>query len=255
MVTETARSFNTSTREMTTSQWLDWFRGVWHQSEHVAIQGPTGTGKSRIAQSILDLRQYVCVLAIKRKDETLERFKQGTQYGHDRYRVITEWPPDYKYHKVVFWKKPKSLDPKDLKVQAQAVYQALSQMYVAGGWCIYLDETGYIASTLGLSHALGVLLNQGRSAYISVVMAMTRPSSVVARVPKEAFTQVRHHIVFKYTDEREIKVVADIVGINYRILQSYQQQLKYYPHKSGKYSDFLYVGDGECIIVRNESKE
>lgn len=243
--------------ELSFHDWLEQFRREWLQGEHVAIIGPTGTGKSRLAQSILDIRAYVCVLAIKREDETLERFREGSRYGHASYKVITSWPPDFPTHKVILWIKPKSLKVEDIREQARKVHDALNRMYLSGGWCIYLDEAGYLASVLGLSSAIGILLNQGRSAFISVVATMTRPSSVVARIPREALTQVRHHLVFRYTDEGEMKKCADIVGISLARMRVLQLELKLYSSKGGKnrYSDFLYIHEGQVTLVRNQTEK
>lgn len=239
--------------EMSIDSWYESFRVMWKQSQHVALQGPTGVGKSRLAHRLLEIREWVCVLAIKRKDDTLERFRDGPRYGYSRYKVVHSWPPDYGYQKVVLWEKPKSLDAADLARQAKAVHRALNRMYIEGGWCIYFDEAGYISSTLGLANALGVLLNQGRSAYLSIVASMTRPSSVVARIPRETFTQVKHHIIFKYTDRREMKSAAEISGLDFSTMQAYQEKLQV--HGDARYSDFLHVDNGTVTLVRNNSKE
>lgn len=236
MVTNHLTMQNTQLPTISKDEWLAAFKQNWRQGEHVLILGPTGTGKTTIALSVLSVRDYVCVIAVKRKDETLDLFKK------QRYKVIEKWPPDYTSHKVIFWKRPKSLTD-DLLTQARAIHGALSQMYLSGGWCIYLDEAGYIAGTLGLGRDIGVLLNQGRSAYLSIVVTMTRPSSVVARVPKEALNQPRHKLIFRYVDEVEIKACAGIIGMNWRKMLDIQQSL-------GKH-DFVYLREQDAVIVRN----
>ena len=222
--------------EIEKDAWLTDFKATWKQGDHVSILGPTGTGKTTIALSLLEARDYVCVLAVKRKDETLNLFRRGG------YKVIHQWPPEYHHHRIIFWNKPQSLSD-DLHKQALSIHDALNRMYLAGGWCIYFDEAGYIAGTLRLHQDLGVLLNQGRSAYLSIVATMTRPSSVVARVPKEALNQPKHKLVFKFRDEREVRAAAEIAGINWKDMLALQQSL-------GKH-DFLYIGEDSAVLVRN----
>ncbi len=80
---------------------------------------------------------------------------------------------------------------------------------------------------------------------------MTRPTSVVARVPKEALNQPRHKIIFKYTNDDEMKACSKIADISHAEMRELMALLEY--HKNGKqiYSDFLYIGEAGVIIVRN----
>ncbi len=224
---------------MSEVQFLVWFHSQWLQGEHIVVLGPTGTGKTRFTSSILDIRSYVCVLAVKAHDDTLEEFRKRG------YPVITHWPPAYNQPHVVLWIKPKSLAA--TKSQSIAISEALERMYLAGNWCIYFDEAGYIAGHLKLDQELGVLLNQGRSSGISVVCSMTRPHSVVGKVPLETLNQTRHQFIFRYTDDREIESCAKIAGISKQIMVQYMGDLKTYP---AGFSDFLYFGKSHKILVR-----
>lgn len=234
--------------EIDIDAWYAVMASEWSQGQHVGIIGPTGTGKTTVAHTILDSREYVCVLAVKGHDDTLERFKKGHEYGRASYKLITSWPPDYPIRRVIYWAKPKGLT--DDSEQASKIHKALNAMYMSGGWCVYFDEAGYIAGNLGLGKALGILLNQGRSSYISIVATMTRPRSMIARVPVETLNQCRHLILFKYVDEREIKACAEIAGISPRVMTSYMASLQY--HGSKKFTDFLHVHEGNIRIVRNK---
>lgn len=244
---KTQRS-NTEVFETNSVEWVEWFKPNWSQGEHVAIIGPTGAGKSRISQKILDIREYVVVLAVKRFDDTLDRFKSGEKYGHEKYHVIKKWPPDAQFKRVILWVKPESLS--DLREQAVKLHSSLERIYLSGGWCVYFDETGYIAGHLGLATQLGVLLNQGRSSHLSIVCSMTRPHSMVARIPPETLNQCRHILVFKYTDEREIKACAEICGISFPDMVQLMGELHTY---SRGHTDYLYIGKGLILLVRNDT--
>jgi energy-coupling factor transporter ATP-binding protein EcfA2 len=225
----------------------------WIQGEHLLLAGPTGTGKTTVAHCLLDYQDDVVVLAVKPKDETLDRFKEGHLYGRREFKVIKSWPPDFVIRRVILWIKPKSIN--DTTEQAKKIYKALNDMYRSGGWCIYFDEAGYTAGSLGLAQALGVLLNQGRSSKISVAATVTRPRSMIARVPVEALNQCRHLIIFKYVDENEIDACAKIAGINKHLMFAYMQSLEYHRAEDGtEYSDFLYISHNQVVIVRNKGE-
>lgn len=234
--------------EWDTNTFYTHMRTHWRQWEHVGIIGPTGTGKTTVAHTLLDIREYVVVLAVKNRDDTLERFKHGPEYGHKTYVVVKKWPPDYPYHRIILWVKPKSI--KDTDAQAKSIYAALDAIYLDGGWCVYVDEAGYVVGTLGLGSALGVLLNQGRSSMISIVAVMTRPTSLIAKVPKEALNQPRHKIIFKYDNRDEMKACAQIADIDMHSMQEYMESLSYHGEK--KFSDFLYINQGIVRIVRSK---
>lgn len=207
----------------------------WKQGEHIAIVGPTGSGKTTVAKDIVSIRGYAVMLAVKKFDDTIELFKKAG------FKIIKKWPPDHLDKHVILWVKPDNLEA--LASQREKLQAALEDIYISGGWCIYFDEAGYIAGHLGLSQQLSVLLNQGRSSYISIVCAMTRPRSMTARIPSETLNQCRHLLIFRYTDEREIKTISEIAGIPYRNMVQYQQELDKH--------DFIYCGKGKIYIVLN----
>lgn len=229
---------------------------TWKQGEHLGLIGPTGTGKTHTAQELLEFREWVCVMAVKRKDDSLDRFKNGDKYGFSHYCLITKWPPNYGRQRVILWAKPDSLEHKELNKQKVKIYLALSDMYKSGGWCTYFDEVGYVAGVLGLGSELGILPNQGRSSHITIALTMTRPSSVVARVPKEALNQLRHTIIFKYTNKDESDICAQIVGINKNAMWQLMSDLRYHSAKSGnRFSDCLYFHEGEVYVVRTATED
>lgn len=211
----------------------------WKQGEHVALIGPTGTGKSTLAFHILKCRGYVVAIAVKKRDDTMNLFRRGG------YRLLRSWPPEPHMTHVLFWDKPTSLSD-DIGKQHHAIHAMLNNIYLSGGWCVYLDEAGYLSGTLALHRDIGVLLNQGRSNKLSVVASVTRPHSMVARVPAETLNQCRHIIIFRFSDEREIKACAEIAGISRNTMMSLQNELAIHEKRN---TDFICMSHGDIFIV------
>lgn len=220
---------------MSLDEWLPRFFHVWKQGEHIAIIGPTGSGKTTLARRLLDGRDYVAVIAIKLHDDTLETFRRRVS-GSPAYKVIDTWPPEYGQTHVVYWTKPQKLG--DFVKQRQQIMDTLEKIYLAGGWCVFFDDLSYICDQLRIKTPIVTFLNQGRSGGISAVSAATRPR----KVPTEAFNQTRHIIVFRFHDMQEVWRCAEIVGITRRSMIELMKQLR--PH------DFLVVSGGDVTIVR-----
>lgn len=222
---------------LTRADWLEEFADEWRQGEHIALIGPTGSGKTALAADVVNIRSYAVVLAVKPHDDTL-----GSFHG---YKVIRKWPPEYGQQKVILWVKPQSLS--DVFVQRDRIIKAMEQIYKAGNWCTYFDELSYISEVLKLRTQVIVFLNQGRSNGISAIASTTRPR----KVPTEMFNQCRFVIAFKYDDRDELRRIADIAGIDFRDMLYLNGQLE--RHKQGKreWSDFLCIGKGKVYIVRN----
>lgn len=217
-------------------------RRVWLQGEHVVLIGATGTGKTTIAKDLLALRDYVIVLGVKPRDRTLERFTRE----QPKYRKYSDWPIHAGVTHALIWIKAKEID--DAQAQAARVHRVMSGVYRDGGWCLFLDDTGYITGTLKRTQDVVMLLNTARSSNISLVAAATQPTSVVARIPSETVRQPRHYIIFKFEAEDAIKSLASITGVGRKRMEAGLTELRIYPNKT---TDFLSISSGEITIVRN----
>lgn len=181
-------------------EFLDGFR--WKQGEHVTLLGPTGQGKTTLAMEILPRRRYVVVFGTKAKDKTLDKLQR------DGYIVTQEWPPPPYAEKVILWPSMKKASYK--LEQQREFYTALSDIYTAGGWAVYLDELRYICDTLKLGELVEVLWQQGRSLGISVIGGNQRPRFV----PLNAYDQATHLFVWNFNDKENAKRLSEIVGID-----------------------------------------
>ncbi|HKS68794.1 MAG TPA: hypothetical protein VJQ45_00135 [Ktedonobacterales bacterium] len=189
----------------------------WRQGQHVAVMGRTGRGKTSLARDLLALRGWAVVLAIKRKDDTLETFPKAG------YRIIRKWPPRWEDHRVVLWAKPKSME--DMAEQRKQIAAVLNDVYANGGWAVLFDDVARIANALGFKKWIATMLSEARSSHASIVSNMTQPSSVTQAIPSEVWRQVRYHLVFYYRVGRDLDAIADIVGYTRTELKKWMAQL------------------------------
>lgn len=171
------------------------FARSWRQGEHVAAVGPTGTGKTTLALSILPIRTYTVILATKPKDRTLDGMRR-------RGWVITDrWRRRESENRIVLWPKARGLH--DAERQARILDHGLDSMFRAGGWTVLVDDTQYLAS-IGLRQTLSTLWVNARSAGVTVVAGSQRP----VWVPREMWSQSSHLFLFPVTDREDLKALA-----------------------------------------------
>lgn len=181
----------------------DQFKGDifrWRQGEHVALIGPTGSGKTTLSMSLLPYRRYVVALATKPKDSTMDALKDSG------YKVISKWekmPVDL-YPRRILWPDAKTLYA--VRRQRYEFRTALSKIYKEGGWCVYADELWFLIHHLKLEFEVRTYLLQARSLGISFVAATQRP----AYVPLEIYDQSTHLFFFRDNDERNLKRLSGI---------------------------------------------
>lgn len=184
-------------------EWDDFLTRVlrWRQGEHVALIGPTGSGKTTLALALLELRKYVVALGTKPQDSTLSKLISSG--GFKRYskweRVSTELSP-----KRVLWPDASSLH--SAKVQQGEFKEALAHIYREGGWCVYADELWFLIHHLKLELEVKTYLQQARALNISLVAATQRP----AHIPLEVYDQSTHLFFWLDNDERNLKRISGI---------------------------------------------
>lgn len=173
----------------------------WRQGEHVALIGPTGSGKTNAAFWLLPMRQYVVILGTKPKDISLEKF--GKRHGYKRIKEWGKLSPK-RWPRRILWPEARSVDA--AAKQAAAFSAAMSRIYVEGGWTLYVDELWFFCHVLKLTHLIKVYLQQARSLQISLVVSSQRP----AWIPVEVFDQSTHLFFYRDNDERNLSRMSGI---------------------------------------------
>lgn len=174
----------------------------WSQGEHATLIAPTGQGKTTLVRELIPrtpaIREYVMVLATKKRDKVLAQFAD--------YRRM-EFPQSWAERVVVYPPFPR--DAADmLRKQRDVFRRALNEAYQAGGWTVYADEVRYLSSDLKLAPDLGRLWLQGRSLGVSLIASTQRPR----HIPLEAYDQPTHLFFWRDTDLGNVQRIAEISG-------------------------------------------
>ncbi len=184
----------------------------WRAGEHVTLIGPTESGKTTLALAIIEDRRYVLALATKPRDKTMDALV------HRRgWRLVRKWAqmPNVlgRACRVVLW--PKYRSPDDEAAQAVEIATAMREAFAEGGWCLFIDELWYIEKKLGCSRLVETWYTQGRSNGLSVLAGTQRP----AHVTLLAYDQPKHVFFWRDNDERNLKRISGLNGLNSRLIR------------------------------------
>lgn len=215
--------------------WDDFMRFVfdWQQSQHVALIGPTESGKSTLQNAILPKRKYVTIFVTKPRDRTLEAF--GASGGYER---IHDWPPrkgrgrrgkiltPEEMPKRLLWPDATRMTPETMEHQREVFLRAFHDIYGSGGWTTVWDEFWMMCSILGMEREARIMLQQARSNDISFVIGAQRPS----RIPLEVFDQTTHLFFWRDNDEANLKRIGGIGWLDSNAIRYFVASLE--PHQA-----------------------
>jgi hypothetical protein len=149
-----------------------------------------------------------------------------------KYTRIKRWNPEVDNY-LVLWPEIRGHGHKG--EQREIFAEAMDAIYREGGWTVVFDEVSYLSDTLNMDSNLKFLLQQGRSAGISVVAMTQRP----AFIPLAFYDQATHLFVWRDNDLRNRQRVGELAGDARFTVQNEVAQLKrrevLYLHKDSGY--------------------
>lgn len=193
--------------------WADfqeWFKAHWKQGQHVALIGPTGTGKSTLMVGILPMRKYVIALDPKGGDSTLSKLEK---HGFER----SAWPPSKQVRKNIEEGKPARLivgadlkSAEELPKLRNQIALALKDAFDERGWTVYIDELQIAADRrmMNLMTSIERNLIAARDRKVSMVGSFQRP----AYVPRAASEMSTWFIVFYTRDREVVRRISEMAG-------------------------------------------
>lgn len=202
------------------------------QGDHVAIIGPTGTGKTHMALEIAEIRTYVLVVACKPRDPLVtDTMKRGYWHvpgnkleipyadGVPLHKRVVYWP---RLSKAVSDKMPAHRRLKaERDLQKPLVGGALGYVRSNGHWALVLDEGTWICRDLNLQREVDSALFQFRTLNASMIVLGQRP----AWMGRYVLSQPTHLFLFNTNDTNDKKALGDIGGVDTKLVQHLVGQL------------------------------
>lgn len=180
----------------------------WRQGEHLVIAGPTGSGKTTLAKSLLERRGHVLGFAVKAKDPTLMKEYSDWEFVED-IADTERW-----MNRVMLWPRLKRKeDADDWRARQKVAFKrAFNVMIKSDGWCLYLDELKYMCDPKfgGVASEIEMLSYIGRSAGTTLISSVQRPSYV----PLAVLSNSSHAYLAQTHQAEDVKRLAELGGIN-----------------------------------------
>lgn len=219
----------------------------WEQGQHVFTCGGTGTGKSTVAGEFLSRRSQVVVCVSKGMDPIFE----GPYYKE--YTTIKTWKPGRETRVLLRPANGKTL--RETRDHKQAVFREAFDniLLVRGNWCIDVDETHYMSKTLGLRDEITDILEQGRSAGISMWNNTQRP----ADIPLSIYVNSSHAFLFQAQEDYDLQRLANLgnkwtnakeMRANLDVLDSFSTHELVYLDRTGR------IAPCRTIVTKRGSK-
>jgi hypothetical protein len=185
----------------------------WKQGEHCFIVGDTGEGKTYLEEKLLHYRKHVLYLRTKPDDIKFTGYRTIKStfdvgkwpFGVDG-KALTKWLIQPTYN--------------SLKDQQRECKAAFDRAWHEGAWTVVVDEAFYLTKKLKLGDDIDMLVTQGRSKHITMVVGCQRPAWI-SRFP---LSQTTHAFIFK-CEGRDLKTLGE--AYTPRIIEPVKELKKY----------------------------
>lgn len=202
--------------------WSDFYnRFVWHQDQHVGIIGPTDSGKTNLAYSILPKRAYRVVLGLKAKDKTMNALIQRSPLSraYGQYKPFPEWRREGSNvsPRRLLWPREHLSDLGAMmstrgsdSIVTQIFSNAMAAIYRDPGWCVFADDLWFMCNILRMEQIIKIFLMMARSLPVPLLMASQRP----AWIPLEVYDQSSHLFFARDNDEQNLSRISGIAWLS-----------------------------------------
>ena len=219
MVAESGLPIKRIDREEFITDYFDYKPG-----EHVSIIGATGNGKTTLALQLLKATAHpklpAVILAMKPKDDTIDKYRADAKAEGIDYRLTRTWPPRKSLwtpgtpHGWVLSPKH-TFDPyRDSPDHTEIFDRALLDSYKRGNRIIFADEAVSLTKELGLGLSMDTLWTKGRSMKCGMWAATQRP----AWVPRNMFDQSTHLFLDYPADKQTRDRYKEISGVDPEVI-------------------------------------
>lgn len=242
----------------TAAPWVSWselyayLRREFQQGDHVAVIGPTGSGKTHVALEVAEIRTYTILVALKPKDPLIEDAMRRGYHLNPGNKLEIEYSDGKPLHRrIIYWPRlSRSAQGKlpagallsaEKELQKPAVKGAIGYVRKNGHWAIIIDEGTWVCRDLNLQREVDSALFQFRTLKSSVIILGQRPSWMGRYV----LSSPTHLFLFSTNDTNDKKALGEISGVNTKLVQELVSQLDFRRH------EFLYINTRTRAMFRS----
>lgn len=228
-------------------------RREFRQGDHIAIIGPTGSGKTHIAFPVAELRSHTIVVACKPRDELVTDAVARGYYliPTDQLGKGIEYVDGRPLHpRVVYWprlgERARRGLPEEAVLRAEKAHQrprvgaALGYVRNEGKWSIVLDEGTWVCRDLNLQRDVDSALFQFRSLHSSIIILGQRPSWMGRYV----LSSPTHLFLFNTNDGDDRKALGNVSGVDSKLVAELVARLDFERH------EVLYIDTRRRVMFR-----